>query len=48
MIVSNAIELKYVSSLYNSKYDCNNCNNQKNVNDTSDVVTNKSDRPCDN
>lgn len=48
MIVIIAIVLKNISSLYNSKYYCNNCNNKKNMYDTANVVANKSDRPCDN
>ncbi len=48
MNVINAFVLKYVSTLYNSKYYCNDCNNKKNVNDAANVVADKSDRPCDN
>ena len=40
--------LKNSSSLYYPKYYGNNCNNKKDVYDSADVVTNKSDRPCDN
>ena len=39
--------LKYTSTLYYSENYCNNCNNQKYMNDSAGAVSKKSDRPGD-
>lgn len=36
---------EYSSSLNNSKYNCNNCNNEQDVYDPSGAIANKSNDP---